>query len=331
MSSATDTEGTISIERVAELSERVIREVAKAVVGKREVLELAMAAFLSSGAHILLEDKPGLAKTLLAASFSRALGLDFKSVQFSPDLLAEDFIGGYAFDGENSAYAIRKGPVFAQLLLADGINRATPQAQAALFEAMQEGRIALEGETLSLPEPFIVIATQNPLEQEDFFSLPEAWLDRFAIRLTVGYPQREDEEEILRRRIERRRDEVSISPALGPETLLAMRDAVEKVHADPDIRAYIVAIASRSRKDPRVAVGASPRGSLALLQLSRALAAMRGRDVVLPEDVKRLAAPALAHRMALEPEGGGSRPTEVQIIDEILRSAPVPIITAGNG
>jgi MoxR-like ATPase len=331
MSSATEPDGTISIEQVADISERVIREVAKAVVGKREVLELAMAAFLTTGGHILLEDKPGLAKTLLASSFSRALGLDFKTVQFSADLLIEDLIGGYAFDGEKSAYALRRGPVFAQLLLADGINRSTPQAQAALLEAMQEGRIALEGDSLSLPEPFIVIATQNPLEQEDYFSLPEAWLDRFAIRLTVGYPQREDEEEILRRRIERRRDAVSLSPVLEPEELLAMRDAVEKVHVDPDIRAYIVAIAARSRKEPRVAVGASPRGSLALLQLSRAWAAMQGRDIVLPEDVKRLAAPALAHRMALDPEGGESRPTDIQIIDEILRIAPVPIITAESG
>src|SRR5512141_607045 len=230
---------TMSIEQVAELSDRVIQEVEKAVVGKREVLQLMMAAFLSSGGHILLEDYPGLAKTLIANSFAKALGMQFKRIQFTPDLLPGDITGGYVFESDKNRFMLRKGPIFTNILLADEVNRASPKTQSALLEAMQEYQVTLEGETLSLPQPFIVIATQNPIEYEGTFPLPEAQLDRFMIKLSVGYPK-EEEDEILRRRAERRQDLVALDPVLQPDTFLAMRAAAEQVYVDPDIRRYMV-------------------------------------------------------------------------------------------
>src|SRR5512146_2583407 len=220
----------ISIEQVAELSARVIQEVEKAIVGKREVLEQMMAAFLSSGGHILLEDYPGLAKTLIANSFAMALGMQFKRIQFTPDLLPGDITGGYIFESDQNRFMLRKGPIFTNILLADEINRASPKTQSALLEAMQEYHVTLEGETLPLPEPFIVIATQNPIEYEGTFPLPEAQLDRFMVKLSVGYPGAEEEDEILRRRAERREDLVALDPILQPDTFLAMRAAAEQVY-----------------------------------------------------------------------------------------------------
>ena len=316
----------ISIEQVAELSAKVVREVEKAVVGKRDVLHLMMAAFLSSGGHILLEDYPGLAKTLIANSFAKALGMEFKRIQFTPDLLPGDITGGYVFDSEHNRFLLRKGPIFANILLADEINRASPKTQSALLEAMQEYQVTLEGETLALPQPFIVIATQNPIEYEGTFPLPEAQLDRFMVRLSIGYPTPEEEDEILRRRAERKQDIVELQAIVSPETFLGMRNAVEEVYVDQDVRRYMVDLASKSRSHSQVAVGASPRGSLALLKLTRAWAAIQGRTYVVPDDVKRFIHPALAHRIILDPSLWDTRRSEDTVIADITHAVSVPVL-----
>jgi len=319
----------ISIEQVAELSARVVREVEKAVVGKREVLNLMMAAFLSSGGHILLEDYPGLAKTLIANSFAMALGMDFKRIQFTPDLLPGDITGGYVFESDQNRFMLRKGPIFANILLADEINRASPKTQSALLEAMQEYQVTLEGETLPLPDPFIVIATQNPIEYEGTFPLPEAQLDRFMIKLSIGYPNPAEEDEILKRRAERKKDLVALQAIITPETFLAMRAAVEGVHVDPDVRRYMVDLVAKSRAHRQVAVGVSPRGSLALLKLTRAWAAIQGRNYVVPDDIKQFIQPALAHRIILDPSLWDVRKSENTVIAEIAQSVSVPVIKPG--
>jgi MoxR-like ATPase len=316
----------IGIEQVAELSARVVQEVEKAVVGKREVLNLMMAAFLSSGGHILLEDYPGLAKTLIANSFAKALGMEFKRIQFTPDLLPGDITGGYVFESERNRFALRKGPIFANILLADEINRASPKTQSALLEAMQEYQVTLEGETLALPEPFIVIATQNPIEYEGTFPLPEAQLDRFMVKLSIGYPSPEEEDEILKRRAERKKDIVDLQAIISPETFLEMRAAVEAVYVDPDVRHYMVDLATKSRYHPQVAVGVSPRGSLALLKLTRAWAAIHGRNYVVPDDVKQFIQPALAHRIILDPSLWDTRKSENTVITDITHSVSVPVL-----
>jgi len=317
---------TLDIAQVAELSHRVLKEVERAIVGKREVLEQIMAAVLTSGGHVLLEDYPGLAKTLIANSFATALGLTFKRIQFTPDLLPGDITGGYIYDRTQNQFSLRKGPMFANIILADEINRASPKTQSALLEAMQEYQVTLEGETMMLPSPFIVIATQNPIEYEGTFPLPEAQLDRFIMKLAVGYPDPQDEQEILRRRRERRQDPFTLEPALDTETLLAMREAVENVHVDADVEQYIVDLTRATRTHRYVAVGASPRGALALLKLSRTWAAIQGRGYVLPDDVKRFAVPALSHRLILEPDLWTERHASSEVITELLRMVPVPVI-----
>jgi MoxR-like ATPase len=320
----------MKIEQVATLSDQVIKEVEKAVVGKREVLKLIMAALLSSGGHILLEDYPGLAKTLIANSFARALGMEFKRIQFTPDLLPGDITGGYIFDSDQNRFLLRKGPIFAQILLADEINRASPKTQSALLEAMQEYQVTLEGETMVLPEPFIVIATQNPIEYEGTFPLPEAQLDRFIVKLSIGYPVPEEEDEILRRRAERKKDVVSMQAKLSPETFLAMRAAVEEVYVDPDVRRYMVNLAAKSRNYSQVAVGVSPRGSLALLKLTRAWAAIENRNYVTPDDIKQFIQPALAHRIILDPSLWDIKKSENRVIEEIAQSVAVPVLKPEN-
>jgi MoxR-like ATPase len=320
----------MTIESLAELTKAVVDEVEKAVVGKRELLELMMAAFLSPGGHILLEDYPGLAKTLIANSFAQALGMSFKRIQFTPDLLPGDITGGYVFDGAQNRFALRKGPIFTNILLADEINRASPKTQSALLEAMQENQVTLEGETLALPKPFIVIATQNPIEYEGTFPLPEAQLDRFMVKLSIGYPLPEEEDEILRRRAEGKKDHVALTAAMGPETFLAMRERIEEVYVDPDLRRYMVELGLKSRKYPKVVVGASPRGSLSLLKLARSWAALKGRSYVVPDDVKRFAQAALAHRIVLDSSLWDVRRAENGIIDEILRLVPVPVLEANE-
>jgi MoxR-like ATPase len=320
----------VTIEQVAGLVDRVIEEVEKAVVGKRAALSMMMAAFLSSGGHILLEDYPGLAKTLIANSFATALGLDFRRIQFTPDLLPGDITGGYVFDSNQNRFVLRKGPIFTHVLLADEINRASPKTQSALLEAMQEYQVTLEGETQRLAHPFIVIATQNPIEYEGTFPLPEAQLDRFMVRLSIGYPKVEEEDEILRRRAERRQDPVELQPAISPEVFLAMRAAVEEVYLDPDVRRYIVNLAAKTRSHRQVVVGASPRGSLALLKLSRAWAAMQGRNFVSPDDVRQFILPVFAHRIILDPSLWGAKKSEIELVEEIIRAVPVPVLQDKN-
>lgn len=320
----------VTIKQVAELSARVIQEVEKAVVGKRAVLAQLMAAFLCSGGHILLEDYPGLAKTLIANSFARALGMQFKRIQFTPDLLPGDITGGYVFDSDQNRFMLRKGPIFTHMLLADEINRASPKTQSALLEAMQEYQVTLEGETLPLPDPFIVIATQNPIEYEGTFPLPEAQLDRFIMKISIGYPGPEEEDEILKRRAERKKDVVTLQAIISPETLLAMRATVEGVYVDPDVRRYMVDLVAKSRSHRQVAVGVSPRGSLALLKLTRAWAAIQGRTFVTPDDVKQFIQPALAHRIILDPSLWDVKKLENKVITEVTQLVSVPVLKSEN-
>jgi len=316
---------TLDISTVAKLSQKVLQEIDRAVVGKRPVLEKIMAAALAGG-HVLLEDYPGLGKTLIARSFAHTLGLDFKRIQFTPDLLPADITGGYVYNRTTSQFDLRKGPVFTNILLADEINRASPKTQSALLEAMQENQTSLEGETFALPQPFFVIATQNPIEYEGTFPLPEAQLDRFLVKLSVGYPSREQEEEILRRRRERQIEEVTLKPVIGLDDLLAMRQAIENVQVHPDLERYIVSLVSESRKDRRVAVGASPRASLALFKLARAHAAINGRDYILPDDIKIYAQPVFVHRLMLQPEFWMKQQVANDVIESILRSVAVPVL-----
>ncbi len=320
---------TIEATKVASLADRVIQQVERAVVGKQSLLKQIMAAILAGG-HILLEDYPGLAKTLIANSFATALGLDFKRIQFTPDLLPGDITGGYIYDRARSQFELRRGPLFANIILADEINRASPKTQSALLEAMQEYQVTLEGETMRLPQPFTVIATQNPIEYEGTFPLPEAQLDRFLLKLGVGYPTAENEQEILRRRRERRRDEFDLEQVTDARELLAMRQAVEEVYVEPDMERYMVALTAETRSRRQVAVGASPRGSLALLKLSRAWAAMDGRDFVLPDDVKLFVVPALVHRLILEPDLWMKRNAAEDVLESILQVVPVPVVVGSR-
>jgi MoxR-like ATPase len=317
---------TPTVDEVSRLCGQVIDEVERAVIGKREALRLVLASFLCPGGHVLLEDNPGLAKTLIANSFATVLGLDFKRIQFTPDLLPGDVTGGYAYESAEGRFVLRKGPVFTHLLLADEINRASPKTQSSLLEAMQEHHVTLEGNTLPLPEPFVVVATENPIEFEGTFPLPEAQLDRFLVKLSVGYPTLEEEEEILRRRAERKEDQVALHPVMGAETFLAMRAAVESVHVEPAVRRYMVELAAGTRGHAHVVVGTSPRGSLALLKMARACAAMEGRSYVLPDDVKRLAPWALGHRIVLDPGLWNVQRSERTVIDEVVQTVPVPVL-----
>mgnify|MGYP006277450297 CR=1 FL=1 len=307
---------------------RILTEIERAVLGKRELLRMMLAALLADG-HVLLEDYPGLAKTLVAQSFATVLGLKFKRIQFTPDLLPGDITGGYVYDRKRGDFVLHEGPVFANVVLADEINRASPKTQAALLEAMQERQVTLEGETRRLPEPFIVIATQNPIEYEGTFPLPEAQLDRFLVKLGVGYPSAEAEREMLRRRRERRKDAFDLDAVLAGDDVLSLRRSIEDVHVDPDVERYIVDLVGRTRSDSRVTVGASPRGSLALLKLARAQAALDGRSFVLPDDVKTFAGPALAHRLVLEPDLWMVRDAADDVIQTCLNGVPVPVVDAG--
>ena len=315
----------IEVTAVAEISRRVVNEVEKAIIGKTELLESIMAAVLADG-HVLLEDYPGLGKTLLANSLATALGLAFKRIQFTPDLLPGDITGGYIFNRQTNQFELHKGPLFANIVLADEINRASPKTQSALLEAMQERQVTLEGETMPLPAPFVVFATQNPIEYEGTFPLPEAQLDRFIMKLSVGYPTPEEEQEILSRRRTRQQDDVDLQQVTNEEELLAMRAAVETIHVDPDIEKYMVSLVTATRHNGRVTVGASPRGSLALLKLARARAAIDGRNYVLPDDVKHFAVPALAHRLILAPELWMRRNAAESIIGTIVDTTAVPVI-----
>lgn len=311
--------------QVATLTEAILKEVGNAIVGKTEVLYQMMCAFLSGG-HVLLEDYPGLAKTLIANSFASVLGMSFRRIQFSPDLLPGDIIGGYIYDRAQNEFVLRKGPLFAHIVLADEINRASPRTQSALLEAMQERQVTVEGETLKLPEPFLVIATQNPIEYEGTFPLPEAQLDRFLIKLSIGYPTAAEEKEIIHRRRLRKQDDQRLQAVGSPQSLLDMQQQVEEVFVDEDIEQYLVDLTSTTRTHNQVAVGASPRGTLALLKLSRAWAAIQGRSFVLPDDVKRFVKPALNHRLILRPDLWSVPNATDRILNEVLQTVPVPVI-----
>jgi MoxR-like ATPase len=310
---------------VAVASQKVMDEVERAVVGKRSVLEMIMSAALAGG-HVLLEDYPGLGKTLIARSFAAVLGLDFKRIQFTPDLLPGDITGSYVLDRVQNRFQLRQGPIFSNIVLADEINRASPKTQSALLEAMQEGQVTLEGESMPLPEPFLVMATQNPIEYEGTFPLPEAQLDRFMLKLSIGYPDVAEEKEILNRRHTRRQDEVELKPVTSAAELMKMRALVESVHVDSDLEEYIARVVHETRNDRRVAVGASPRASLAFLKMARAHAALNGRDYILPDDIKRFATPILSHRIILLPEYWVARDITGEVIADVLKKVPVPVI-----
>ena len=313
----------MDLQEVRDRGGAVLDEVQRAIVGKRDALELILAAVLCDG-HVLLEDYPGLAKTLAARSLAQATTLQFSRIQFTPDLMPSDVTGSSVFDQRTAEFKFLPGPIFTNLLLADEINRAPPKTQAALLEAMQEQQVTTEGETRQLEAPFIVLATQNPIEYEGTYPLPEAQLDRFLIRIGIGYPSREHELEMLARRIERGEDELELKPVVDPATLVAMQHALEQVHVSDSISGYIVDLVTATRESKRLAVGASPRGSLALLKLSRATAALDGRDFVVPEDVKAVAIPALAHRLTLRPELWVQRVRGEDVVAEALATVPTP-------
>lgn len=312
--------------RVAESARKVIAEVERAVVGKRGVLEMLMAATLSGG-HVLFEDYPGLGKTLIARSFAAALGLTFRRIQFTPDLLPGDITGGYILNREKNEFELRHGPIFTNILLADEINRASPKTQSALLEAMQEAQVTLEGQTLRLPDPFLVMATQNPIEYEGTFPLPEAQLDRFMLKLSVGYPSLDEEKEILHRRRERVQDEVPLTAVIQADELAGMRRMAETIHVDADLERYIAALVQATRQDRRVAVGASPRAGLAFLKLGRARAALQDRTYVIPDDIKSFAIPVLSHRLILQPEYWMSQSVSGDVIQDVLNKTPVPVLS----
>ncbi|MDP9226328.1 MAG: MoxR family ATPase [Actinomycetota bacterium] len=318
------------VERTRELSSRVLDEVQRAIVGKRDALELVLLGILSGG-HILLEDFPGLAKTLIAISFARTLGIDFNRIQFTPDLLPGDITGGFIYDQRESRFEFRKGALFTNLLLGDEINRAPPKTQAALLEAMQEHQVTVEGATYRLDSPFIVIATQNPIEYEGTYPLPEAQLDRFMMRVGIGYPTPDEEWEILGRRIERREDEVHLRQIVDAAGLLEMQEALEHVYLTDEVGRYIVALVTATRSDPEVQVGASPRGALAIMKLSRGKALLSGRDFVTPDDVKTVTVAALSHRLTLRPELWVRRVSGEQVVQRIVERVPTPAAEEDTG
>jgi MoxR-like ATPase len=312
-----------TLKEVLTESERVLAEVEKAVVGKREALELVLLAILADG-HVLIEDFPGLAKTLIARSFAQVLDLDFKRIQFTPDLMPSDVTGSSIYNQRTGEFEFRSGPIFANLLLADEINRAPAKTQAALLEAMQERQVTADGRRHQLQPPFLVLATQNPLEYEGTYPLPEAQLDRFLLRLGVGYPSRDEEWQMVEDRLSRRTDEVELGKIVDRKRLLELQHALELVHVSSSVGLYIVDLVTATRNNGRVQVGSSPRGTLALMKLSRGRAALRGRDFVIPEDVKAVAVPALSHRLSLRPELWVQKVRAEDIVRDCLETVPAP-------
>jgi MoxR-like ATPase len=308
---------------VGRISGQVLDRVGTVVVGKRGSLELVFAGILAGG-HVLLEDLPGLGKTLTARMFAQALGLGFRRLQFTPDLLPADVTGSFLYDQRSHDFTFRAGPIFTNLLLADEINRTPPKTQAALLEAMQEKQVSVEGVTYRLEAPFHVLATANPIEYEGTYPLPEAQLDRFMLRVSFGYPTADQEWDVLQRRMERQREEAEVEPVVDAATLIRLQEALEHIEVEDSIGRYIVSLTAATRTHPAVLVGASPRGSLALMLLGRARAAMSGRDYVIPEDVKEVAVPALTHRLTLRPEMWLKRVDPASIVNDVLSSTPAP-------
>jgi MoxR-like ATPase len=313
----------MKLEELTTRAAAILDEIERVVVGKRAALELVLTGMLADG-HVLLEDYPGLAKTLIARSFAQTCDLEFTRIQFTPDLMPADVTGSAIYDQRSGEFEFRPGPIFTNLLLADEINRAPPKTQAALLEAMQERQVTVDGRSRPLGPPFLVLATQNPIEYEGTYPLPEAQLDRFVLRTSIGYPDRADEAAVLGRRVERGRDELELEKVVDGPALIAMQRAVEGVHVSDAVRLYMVDLVAATREASRVQVGASPRGSLALLKLSRCRAALAGRDFVLPDDVKAVAGPALAHRLTLRPELWVTNVRGETIVQEVAESVPTP-------
>jgi MoxR-like ATPase len=313
----------LNVNEVAERCDGILTEMERAVVGKRGELELVLLGLLANG-HVLIEDFPGLAKTLIARSFAQVCDMKFSRIQFTPDLMPSDVTGSSVYNQRSSDFEFRPGPIFTNLLLGDEINRAPPKTQAALLEAMQERQVTIEGTSNVLERPFLVIATQNPIEYEGTYPLPEAQLDRFLLRLGIGYPNRDDEWTLLEQRLARGEDETRLDRVTDRAGLVELQDAMEQVHVSPAVGYYIVDIVASTRASQRVQVGASPRGSLALLKLSRCKAALQGRDFVTPEDVKAVAVPALSHRLMLRPELWVQRVQPEDIVRESLENVPTP-------
>jgi MoxR-like ATPase len=311
------------VTEVTRQAKRILDEVERAVLGKRDALEMVLLGLLADG-HVLIEDYPGLAKTVIARSFAEVLGLGFGRIQFTPDLMPADVTGSSVYDQRSGTFDFRPGPVFTNLLLADEINRTPPKTQAALLEAMQERQVTVEGATRRLQRPFLVIATQNPIEYEGTYPLPEAQLDRFLLRVRVGYPARDDEWRILADRMERASDEVTLQSILDPAGVLGLQAALEQVHVAKAVGYYIVDLVAATRDDPNLQVGASPRGALAVLKLARAKAVLSGRDFVTPDDVKAVAVPTLAHRLTLRPELWVRRVDPDQVVAELLDRVATP-------
>jgi MoxR-like ATPase len=314
---------SLRVQEASETCQQIVNQVKKVIVGKDRVLEQVMLAMLANS-HILFEDYPGLAKTLLARSFAMSMGCGFSRIQFTPDLLPADITGTYIYNLKTGEFDLRRGPVFTNILLGDEINRAPPKTQAALLEAMQERQATLDGKTHPISAPFIVIATQNPIEYEGVYPLPEAQLDRFLVRLQLGYPSREEEVEIMRRRMQRAREEVQLDPAADTETILQLQQTVEGIHVDDDVLGYVADIVQATRASRQVEVGASPRGALAIFKLARARAVFHARDYVIPDDVKEVSGPALAHRMIMKAESWVKGVDPRGVVDEILKMIPVP-------
>jgi MoxR-like ATPase len=317
------TELAITPRQTAERSSAVLDEIERAVVGHRRALELVLIGILAGG-HILLEDLPGLGKTLIARSFATALGLDFARIQFTPDLLPSDVVGAPLYDQRTGEMVFRPGPVFTQLLLADEINRTPPKTQAALLEAMGEGQVSMDGETRQLPRPFVVLATDNPIEYEGTYELPEAQLDRFLMRLRLGYLSRQDEVAMLSRRIDRGTENATLRQVTDAAELLAMRASLEQVEVSGDLLEYVVSIIRATRENPQIQVGASPRGGLALVQLARGQALLNQRDFVIPDDIKYVAVAALAHRITLRPELWVRQVSADDVVGRLISAVATP-------
>ncbi len=314
-----------AVKKVHKTSNAVLDEVGKVIVGKPDRLELVMLNVLAAG-NILFEDVPGLAKSLTVNTFAQASGCDFRRIQFTPDLLPADITGIYMFNQRTNEFEFRPGPVFTNFLLADEINRAPPKTQAALLETMQERQVTVEGTTHRLTKPYVVMATQNPVEQEGTYPLPEAQMDRFLIKISMGYPDRGDEVEIMRRRLERRQDDAEVNAVTSPKQIVAMQQVVERIKMDHSLLQYISELVWQTREHDKVLVGSSPRGCQALLKLGRSKAALDGRTYVTPDDVKRVLKPGLAHRLILKPEPRIRGVTGEEILDEIEKNIPVPKI-----
>ena len=319
------TEGPRAGVAVQELATAVADAVEQAIIGKREAVEMVLFALLADG-HVLIEDLPGLGKTLLARSFAQVCAMDFARIQFTPDLIPSDITGASIYDRSSGSFTFERGPIFTNILLADEINRAPGKTQAALLEAMEERQVTLENTTRQLESPFLVLATQNPIEYEGTYPLPEAQLDRFLVRITIGYPSEDAERDILLERSRRRSERIELEPVCDRQTLRAMQAAIEEVHVAPPLAEYAVAIARATRDSPQLAVGASPRGSLALMKLARARAAYLGRDFVTPDDIKAVSIPALAHRLTLAPELWVQRIDPAEAVRAAVASVPVPVL-----